>query len=266
MQNRIGPDRAGPVRLAPDPRRRHQALLQGAVGAQHRRPARSSASRRTSSLLPAFLAFCDRAHRRRRHHRRAPDVPPARRPPVRRPLAARDVGPRPLRRHARRLVVGLEVPAARLGARRRRSCSATKPRSALAIVGVLVQANTLSTRGIVVKQGWHGIESIFNGDWYWLPAIVALVIFVIAADRRDQPPAVRPRRGGAGAHRRVLHRVHRHPVRDLLPRRVHEPHHDVGDRGDALLRRPVGPGARLPRRQRLVQRVDHAGVLVHVRR
>ena len=133
----------------------------------------------------------------------------------------------------------------------------------LAIVGVLVQAGTLSTRGIVDQQGWDGIESIVNGDWYWLPAIVALVDLPHRRHRRDQPPAVRPRRGRAGAHRRVLHRVHRHPLRDLLPRRVHEPHHDVGDRGDAVLRRAVGPGARLPRRQRLVQRVGHAGVLVH---
>jgi len=61
----------------------------------------------------------------------------------------------------------------------------------LAIVGVLVQANVLSTRGIVNKQGaahWTGIESIFNGDWYWLPAIVALVIFVMAAIAETNHP------------------------------------------------------------------------------
>jgi len=61
----------------------------------------------------------------------------------------------------------------------------------LAIVGVLVQANVLSTRGIVNKQGaahWAGIESIFNGDWYWLPAIVALVIFVMAAIAETNHP------------------------------------------------------------------------------
>src|SRR5204863_9734625 len=45
----------------------------------------------------------------------------------------------------------------------------------LAIVGVLIQSGTLSTRRIVNLQGWDGIESIFTG-WYWLPAIVALVI------------------------------------------------------------------------------------------
>ena len=58
----------------------------------------------------------------------------------------------------------------------------------LAIVGVLVQANTLSTRGIVTQQGWSGIESIFNGDWYWLPAVVALVIFVMAAIAETNHP------------------------------------------------------------------------------
>ena len=58
----------------------------------------------------------------------------------------------------------------------------------LAIVGVLVQANTLSTRGIVIQQGWDGFKSIFNGDWYWLPAIVALVIFVISAVAETNHP------------------------------------------------------------------------------
>jgi NADH-quinone oxidoreductase subunit H len=58
----------------------------------------------------------------------------------------------------------------------------------LAIVGVLVQANTLSTREIVNQQGWDGFKSIFNGDWYWLPAIVAVVIFVIAAVAETNHP------------------------------------------------------------------------------
>jgi NADH-quinone oxidoreductase subunit H len=61
----------------------------------------------------------------------------------------------------------------------------------LAIVGVLIQANVLSTRGIVNEQGaahWTGVQSIFNGDWYWLPAIVALVIFVMAAVAETNHP------------------------------------------------------------------------------
>jgi NADH-quinone oxidoreductase subunit H len=61
----------------------------------------------------------------------------------------------------------------------------------LAIVGVLIQANVLSTRGIVNQQGaahWTGIDSIFDGSWYWLPAIVALVIFVMAAVAETNHP------------------------------------------------------------------------------
>src|SRR5206468_10450736 len=38
------------------------------------------------------------------------------------------------------------------------------------------------------QQGWDGFKSIFNGDWYWLPAIVALVIFVIAAVAETNHP------------------------------------------------------------------------------
>ena len=101
-----------------------------------------------------------------------------------------------------------------------------------------MHSGTLSTRGIVNEQAWDGwARSSTSGT-------------VLAGDRRvrhlpdrrgrgDQPPAVRPRRGRAGARRRVPHRVHRHPLRDLLPRRVHEPDHDVGDRGHAVPRRPV---------------------------
>jgi NADH-quinone oxidoreductase subunit H len=57
----------------------------------------------------------------------------------------------------------------------------------LAIIGVLIQSNTLSTRAIVVKQGWTGLESIFD-SWYWLPAIGALFVFVIAAVAETNHP------------------------------------------------------------------------------
>ena len=116
----------------------------------------------------------------------------------------------------------------------------------LAILGVLIQAGTLSTRAIVDKQAgmsWHA----FLTDWYWIPAIVPFIIFLIAAVGRDQPPAVRPRRSRAGAGRWVQHRVLGHPVRDLLPRRVHERHHDVGSRGHVVPRRPERSRARVPR-------------------
>jgi NADH-quinone oxidoreductase subunit H len=57
----------------------------------------------------------------------------------------------------------------------------------LAIVGALVQSGTLSTRGIVNDQAWDGIDTLVQG-WYWLPAFVALVIFVIAAVAETNHP------------------------------------------------------------------------------
>jgi len=57
----------------------------------------------------------------------------------------------------------------------------------LAIVGVLLQSNTLSTRGIVQKQSWDGVGTIVS-DWYWLPALVALFIFLFAAVAETNHP------------------------------------------------------------------------------
>jgi NADH-quinone oxidoreductase subunit H len=57
----------------------------------------------------------------------------------------------------------------------------------LAILGVLVHANTLSTRGIVVEQRWTDWHS-FVSDWYWLPAIGAFIIFLIAAIAETNHP------------------------------------------------------------------------------
>ncbi len=57
----------------------------------------------------------------------------------------------------------------------------------LAIVGVLRQSGTLSTRGIVNDQAgtsWH----TFFSDWYWLPAIVPFIIFLIAATAETNHP------------------------------------------------------------------------------
>ena len=107
---------------------------------------------------------------------------------VRHPVAPGDVGPRPLRRAARGLVVGVEVPAARFGARvgaaaQLRGCVRARDRRRARAV-----EHALDTRASSSKQGWDGFESIFNGDWYWLPAIVALVIFLIAAVAETNHP------------------------------------------------------------------------------
>jgi NADH-quinone oxidoreductase subunit H len=58
----------------------------------------------------------------------------------------------------------------------------------LAVVGVLVHTETLSTRAIVNQQAWVDAGSMV-GDWLWLPAIGALVIFMIAAlAETNHPP------------------------------------------------------------------------------
>jgi NADH-quinone oxidoreductase subunit H len=57
----------------------------------------------------------------------------------------------------------------------------------LAVVGVLIQSGTLSTRGIVAAQAWDGIGSIV-ADWYWVPALVAFAIFLIAAVAETNHP------------------------------------------------------------------------------
>jgi len=57
----------------------------------------------------------------------------------------------------------------------------------LAIVAVLLNAGTLSTRGIVDGQAWTSWDS-FVTSWYWLPAIVSFIIFLIAAIAETNHP------------------------------------------------------------------------------
>ena len=73
----------------------------------------------------------------------------------------------------------------------------------LSVAAVLLVAGTLSTAGIVVEQ-----DSFAN----WNIVATGVVPFVDLHDRRHrraQPATVRPRRGRAGAGRRVQHRVRR---------------------------------------------------------
>jgi NADH-quinone oxidoreductase subunit H len=58
----------------------------------------------------------------------------------------------------------------------------------LAVVGVLIQSQTLSTRGIVEGQAWSGNILDGLGQWYVRPAIVAFVIFLIAAIAETNHP------------------------------------------------------------------------------
>ena len=69
---------------------------------------------------------------------------------------------------------------------------------------------------------------------------------------RDQPRAVRHAGGGAGADRRLPHRVQRHAVRAVLPRRIREHDRRLVGGDDAVPRRlaaavPERRGARLSR-------------------
>ena len=58
----------------------------------------------------------------------------------------------------------------------------------LAVVGVLIHSETLSTRGIVARQSWENVASPLQ-DWFLVPAIGAFVIFLIAAlAETNHPP------------------------------------------------------------------------------
>ena len=118
MQNRIGPNRAGPYGVL-------QTLADGIKLFFKEQSIPTTADRPVFrlapylSIMPAFLMFCivpiggtvsilGHTH-----------LPAGRGPSDRRALHPRDVGARRVRRDARGLGVGLEVPAARLGARDR---------------------------------------------------------------------------------------------------------------------------------------------------
>ncbi len=62
--------------------------------------------------------------------------------------------------------------------------------------------------------------------------------------RRDQPPAVRPRRGRLGDRRRLQHRVRRHALRLVLHGRVHQHDRDRRHRHRHVPRRLARAGAR----------------------
>jgi NADH-quinone oxidoreductase subunit H len=57
----------------------------------------------------------------------------------------------------------------------------------LGILGALIRAGTLSTREIVDQQAWTSWHS-FVSEWYWLPAFVPFVIFLIAATAETNHP------------------------------------------------------------------------------
>ncbi len=101
----------------------------------------------------------------------------------------------------------------------------------LSLAAVLLFAGTLSTSGIVAVQE-RARRLAHRGD-----RLRAVLRLRDRRHRRAQPSTVRPRRGRAGARRRVQHRVLEHPVRAVLPGRVHEHDHDERHHRDVVPRR-----------------------------
>ncbi len=128
MQNRIGPNRAGPYGVL-------QTLADGIKLFFKEQSIPDSADRPVFrlapylSIMPAFLMFCVVPIGGTVSILGHQHLPPGRRPPDGCAVHPRDVGPRRVRRDARGLVVGLEVPAARLGARFGAAACRTKRRS-----------------------------------------------------------------------------------------------------------------------------------------
>ena len=139
MQNRIGPNKAGPFGHPADPRRRHQAVLQGGPAAGPGRPVRVPPRPvpRLRAGVPRVVGDparrrLQRRQRRHRHLVRARDQGAARRPADRHPARARPVVDRRLRRSCS--PAGRAARSTRCSARcgPRRRWSATRRRSASA--------------------------------------------------------------------------------------------------------------------------------------
>ena len=214
MQNRIGPEQGRPVRHAADARRRHQAVLQGGPAPRPRRPLRvpAGAVPRLRAGVPRVVASSRSAATSATattasstwfgHETRVQLADP----PIGILLRARAVVDRRLRHHARRLVERLEVPAARLGA-------------GVGADGQL-RGGARAQPGRRAARRRHAVDERHRrrpgrASPTGTSSPPAFVPFVDLHDRRDgraEPPAVRPRRGRAGARRRVQHRVLEHPA------------------------------------------------------
>ena len=105
-----------------------------------------------------------------------------------------------LRDHARRLGLGLQVLVPGRDARRR-AAHLLRGLQGLALVGVIITARHAVAHRDRPRPGGHVVLH---------PAVRRLPHLHDGVVRRDQPRAVRPRRGRRRAGRRLLHRVRRH--------------------------------------------------------
>ena len=98
----------------------------------------------------------------------------------------------------------------------------------LALVGVVITAQTLSLTGIVHAQG---------GMWYFIPQFAGFLIFMVASFAETNRAPFDLVEADAELVGGLLHRVRRHAVRRLPVRRVHEHDRRLGDRRDGVPRR-----------------------------
>ena len=102
----------------------------------------------------------------------------------------------------------------------------------IALLSILVFAGSLDFREIVDSQARRLVDLARARG-----RVRGLRDLRDRLHRRVQPHPLRPRRGGERADRRVPHRVHLDPLRDVLPRRVREHVRGLRDLGHGLSRR-----------------------------
>ena len=159
-------------------------------------------------------------------HRLA-DLPVHRRLERRRPVHRRDRLDGLLRHADRRLGLGQQVLAARRPARRR---AARQLRGRVHDVGA---RRRHAGRHAVAERHRRGAGRLLVHR----PADRRLRDLLHRRARREQPAAVRPRRGRRRDRRRLPHRVRRPALRDVRERRVRRGDHAVGARLGAVPRR-----------------------------
>ena len=101
----------------------------------------------------------------------------------------------------------------------------------LSVVGLILLAGTMSLN-TDRREPVRLVHQLVR-----LPAAARRADLLHRRDRRGEPDAVRPDRGGLGDRRRLRDRVLRDALRVLLLRRVRQRVHHLGADGDALLRR-----------------------------
>ena len=102
----------------------------------------------------------------------------------------------------------------------------------LSLVAVFLYSGSMSTSQIV----GGAVRPLVHH-----PGVLQLLRLRHHDGRRDQPAALRPRRGRGRAHRWLPHRVRLDALRDVLPRRVHQHVHRRRARDDDVPRRLAGP-------------------------